>query len=49
MRQPSPAKPSADQIVALKRASALVAEPIRLTAGRLTLALPRQGVALLEF
>ncbi len=45
----SPAKPSADQIAALKRASTLVAEPTRLTAGRVALTLPRQGVALLEF
>jgi xylan 1,4-beta-xylosidase len=45
----SPVQPSADQIAALKRASTLVAEPTRLTAGRVTMTLPRQGVALLEF
>ena len=45
----SPAKPTVAQIAALKRASMLVSEDVRLKDGRLNLSLPRQGVALVEF
>ena len=45
----SPAKPTVAQIAALKRASMLVPEDVRLKDGRLNLSLPRQGVALVEF
>ncbi len=45
----SPARPTVAQIAALKRASMLVPEDVRLKNGRLGLSLPRQGVALVEF
>ena len=44
----SPARPTPAQVAMLKRAARLTPEALRLTGGRLTLSVPRQGVVLVE-
>jgi xylan 1,4-beta-xylosidase len=44
----APARPTPAQVATLTRAARLTPEALRLTGGRLTLIVPRQGVVLVE-